>query len=263
MTPRTPDDGGPIARREPSLHALPQFIRYVSTYPGASDLLRALKAGVLGQRGMTAAFLWTVVNDERLVSLGSVGWNRDMIERYAVLPMELDAPAVQAARIGVPQIAEAQSFGRTYLAAVDHSFLTEQFTTIGAMSTIDTPVTYSGLVVGVLGFATSQPWIDDHESRALLTGLGNLLGLWLTHPRSATSETSPALGQREWSLAFTPRQRQVLRMAGEGMSNSDIARALLVSTSSVKQDLQQAMRALRSHDRATAYQRAIQLGLLD
>lgn len=263
MTPRTPDPRGVVARSGRSLSGLPQFIRFVSTYPDGADLLRNLKAGILGQRGMSAAFLWTLTNDDHLVSLGSVGWNRDMTERYAVLPMELDAPAVRSARTGVPQISAAQAFGRTYLAAVDNSFLTTQFARVGAVSTIDTPISYAEQVVGVLGFATSTPWVDDDDSRALLKSIGLLLGLWMTHPTRGARATSPSLGRREWSLAFTPRQRQILRMAGEGMSNSDIARELLVSTSSVKQDLQQAMRALRSHDRATAFQRAVQLGLLD
>ena len=263
MTPRTPEHGGVVARSGPSLSGLPQFLRYMSTYPHATDILRTLNAGILGQRGMSAAFLWTVVNDDQLVSLGSVGWNRDMVERYAVLPLELDAPAVRSVRTGVPQVASAQSFGRTYLAAVDNAFLTEQFANVGVRSTIDAPIHHAGIVIGVLGFATSTPWEDDDDARELLQSIGLILGMWMTHPRNRDLNSVPSPGQREWSLAFTPRQRQVLRMAGQGMSNPDIARALHVSTSSVKQDLQQAMRALRSHDRTTAYQRAIQLGLLD
>jgi DNA-binding CsgD family transcriptional regulator len=263
MTPRTPENGGVIARPAGSLNGLPQFIRYASTYPPPADMLKTLKAGLLRQRGMSAAFLWTLVDGAQLVSVAAIGWSRGMVDRYSVLPMEVNAPAVQCVRHGVPQIDDVQGFGQSYLASVDNAFLTEQFEKMAAKSALNVPIRQAGLVLGVLGFTTSLPWVDDDESRALLESLSSLLGLWMSHPRSATSDASPSLGHREWSLAFPPRQRQVLRMAGEGMSNSDIARELLVSTSSVKQDLQQAMRALRSHDRATAFQRAIQLGLLD
>jgi DNA-binding NarL/FixJ family response regulator len=86
--------------------------------------------------------------------------------------------------------------------------------------------------------------------------------MWATHPRSAALDSPAPIGPREWSLAFTPRQKQVLRLAGEGLSNTEIAQRLMVSTSSVKQDLQQAMRALRTHSRQGAYDRAKGLGLL-
>jgi DNA-binding NarL/FixJ family response regulator len=116
--------------------------------------------------------------------------------------------------------------------------------------------------VGNLGFVTNRRWSDDDEGRALLTCLGNVIGLWATHPRSGAMDAPGSVGQREWSLAFTPRQKQILTLVGEGMSNTDIARRLIVSSSSVKQDLHQSMRALRTHSRQGAYERALSLGLL-
>jgi DNA-binding NarL/FixJ family response regulator len=116
--------------------------------------------------------------------------------------------------------------------------------------------------VGNLGFVTNRRWSDDDEGRALLTCLGNVIGLWATHPHSHAMDTPSAVSQREWSLAFTPRQKQILTLVGEGMSNTDIARRLIVSSSSVKQDLHQSMRALRTHSRQGAYERALSLGLL-
>lgn len=263
MTPRTPDHGGVVARSGRSLSGLPQFIRYVSTYPDGADLLRTLKAGLLLHRGMVAGFLWSLADGDHLARVASIGWPRDVVERYAVMPLEIDLPAVHAVRDDRITIDDAEGFGELYLASIDDAFLRQHFANLHVASVVNVPLRHAGIVVGELGIITTQPWTDDHDSRSLLECLGALLGLWMSHPRGATSSTSSSLGQREWSLAFTPRQRQILRMAGEGMSNSDIARELLVSTSSVKQDLQQAMRALRSHDRATAFQRAVQLGLLD
>lgn len=263
MTPRTPgQDRGPLAPRS-TLGGLPQLIRYVSTYPDGDDLLQALQIGALRQREMTAGFLWSLVDGINLVRIASVGWHRDIVDRYAIVPVSVDVPAALVVQRGTVRIDDIAGFGRTYLQALDDAFLTPHFDAIAATSAINVPLRHRGVIVGVLGFVTTEPWADDDESRALLDGLSSLLGMWMTHPRSRALDISPSQGQREWSLAFTLRQRQILRMAGEGMSNSDIARDLLVSPSSVKQNLQQAMRALRAHDRATAYQRAVQLGLLD
>lgn len=263
MTPRTPgQDRGPLAPRS-TLGGLPQLIRYVSTFPDGDDLLDALQIGALRQRTMTGGYLWSLVEGVHLMRIASVGWHRDVVDRYAIIPVSVDVPAAMAVRQGAVQIDDIAGFGRAYLNALDDTLLTPHFDAMGARSSINVPLSHRGVIVGVLGFVTTEPWVDDDESRALLDGLSALLGMWMTHPRSGALDVSPSLGQREWSLAFTPRQRQILRMAGEGMSNSDIARDLLVSPSSVKQDLQQAMRALRAHDRATAYQRAVQLGLLD
>jgi DNA-binding NarL/FixJ family response regulator len=51
-------------------------------------------------------------------------------------------------------------------------------------------------------------------------------------------------------------------MVGEGRSTPMIAQALRASESSVKQDLQQAMRAVGAHTRGEAFARATALGLL-
>lgn len=263
MTPRTPEQEPRTLHLDRKLGGLPQLIRYVSTYPQPADLLRTLQAGVLGRRGMSAAFLWSLADGARLTRLASIDWPREVAERYAILPLELHVPAVQAVLQDRHQIDDTAGFGSTYLTALDDEFLTPRFDELRATSAINAPLRHAGSVVGALGFVTTEPWVDDEESRALLDGLSALVGMWMSHPRSGARDTSSSPGQRDWSLDFTTRQRQVLRMAGEGKSNSDIARALLISTSSVKQDLQLAMRALRSHDRATAHERALQLGLLD
>lgn len=246
----------------PSLGGLPQFIRYASTYPDPKSLLLALRDGPLARRGMLAGFIWMLVDDTHLMSIANVGWGRDMVERYSLIPLELDIPAAHSVIEDRITIDDAGDFGDVYMSAIDDDFLRDRFTDLGVASVLNAPLHHAGLVVGDLGFVTSHPWEDDDEGRALLETLGHLLGLWATHPRSSALDTLTPMGQREWSLAFTARQKQVLTLVGEGLSNTDIARRLVVSSSSVKQDLQHAMRALRTHNRQSAYDRARELGLL-
>jgi DNA-binding CsgD family transcriptional regulator len=245
-----------------SLGGLPQFIEYASTYPSPGALLRALRSGPLSQRGMVGGFLWVLVDGTHLVSIANIGWSRDVVDRYSILPLELDLAAVNATKEDRSIVDSAEDFGQTYLSSLDDRFLTERFEERGAVSAVATPLRHADIVVGNLGFVTNRKWSDDDEGRALLTCLGNVIGLWATHPHSHAMDTPSAVSQREWSLAFTPRQKQILTLVGEGMSNTDIARRLIVSSSSVKQDLHQSMRALRTHSRQGAYERALSLGLL-
>ena len=252
----------PVAVPGPRLGGLPQFIRYASTYPDPNDLMSALRAGPLAAHGTLACFLWLLVDSTHLVSIGSVGWSRDMVDRYSIIPLELDLPVISSVLEDRVTIDAADGFGETYLSALDDSFLADRFDDLGVTSIVHTPIRHGGAVIGAFGFVSSEPWSDDEEGAALLSSLGAILGLWATHPASAAMDLSGQVAQREWSLAFTDRQKEVLALAGEGLSNTDIARRLLVSNSSVKQDLQHTMRALRTHSRQSAYERAITLNLL-
>lgn len=246
----------------PGLGGLPQFIRYASAYPDPKSLLMALRSGPLARRGMLAGTIWILVDGTHLMSIAWIGWGRDVVERYSIIPLELDLPAVHAVLEDRATIDAAGDFGELYMSSIDGEFLGTRFTDLGVASVINTPLRHAGMVVGDLGFVTSHPWSDDDEGSSLLDTLSHLLGLWATHPRSSALDTLTPMSQREWSLAFTARQKQVLRLVGEGLSNTDIARRLMVSNSSVKQDLQHAMRALRTHNRQGAHDRARELGLL-
>ncbi len=244
------------------LRALPQFVRYASTYPDPPALLRALRAGPLAHRHMVAGFLWLVSDGTHLVSIAQVGWKREMVERYSIIPLELDLPAAHTVLDDRVTIDRADSFGEVYLSALDESLLGETFEDLDAASVIAAPVRHAGMCIGALGLVTSAPWEDDEDGRSLLDCLSHLLGLWAAHPSTTTLDSQAPPAQREWSLAFTQRQKQVLTLAGDGLSNTDIARRLVISTSSVKQDLQHTMRALRTHSRQGAYERAKDIGLL-
>jgi two-component system response regulator DesR len=74
----------------------------------------------------------------------------------------------------------------------------------------------------------------------------------------------PDLAAEAWGDAdpLTERERQVLRMAGEGMRASAIAQALLLSTGTVRNYLSEAIGKLGASNRIEAYQLARQKGWL-
>lgn len=251
------------ASRSATVAHLPQFLRYLSGLPAPEKALEALAAGPLARYRMVGGFIWVLVDGSHLVSVGSIGWPMDLEERYSVIPIGLDLPAARAPREDTITIDVAEGFGSQYVGSIDDEYLEGHFAAKDVRSVVNVPIRHARSVVGCFGFVTDERWVESPESTTLLEALSSTLGLWATHPGSGVLSGPINLTQRDWSLAFTPRQKEVLTLAGKGRSNSQIAHQLHVSVSSVKQDVQHMMRALRTHSRDSAYERAQRLKLLD
>ena len=249
--------------RSATVGHLPQFLRYLSGFPPPEKVLEALAAGPLARQRMVGGFLWILVDGSHLVSVGCIGWPIDLEERYSVIPIGLDLPAARAPRENEITVDGGDGFGSQYVGSIDEEYLDGHFTAKGVKSVVNLPLRHARSVVGCFGFVTDETWEVTDESTALLESLSSTLGLWATHPKSGVLGGSVNLTQRDWSLAFTERQKQVLALVGQGRSNSQIALQLHVSVSSVKQDVQHMMRALRTHSRDSAFERAQRLKLLD
>lgn len=242
---------------------LPQFLRYLGTFPSPEGVLGALASGCLARFRMVGGFIWILVDGTHLVSVGCIGWPLDLEERYSVIPIGIDLPAARAPREDRILIDEAVGFGAQYVGSIDEDYLDDHFAAKDVRTVVNVPIRHARSVVGCFGFVTDTPWTPSDDSTHLLESLSSALGLWATHPRSGILSGPITVAQRDWSLAFTPRQKQVLAMIGEGQSNSQIAQQLHVSLSSVKQDVQHMMRALRTHSRDSALERAVRLNLVD
>ena len=74
----------------------------------------------------------------------------------------------------------------------------------------------------------------------------------------------PELAAEAWSEAdpLTDRERQVLRLADEGLSGDGIARQLKLSEGTVRNYLSEAIGKLGAHNRVEAARLARQKGLL-
>jgi DNA-binding CsgD family transcriptional regulator len=241
---------------------LPQFLRYLGTFPAPKDMLEALHAGPLSPYGAKVIMLWQV-RDDRLVALASVGHTRAEVDRYATLPLSLGLRVTEAVRTA-HVIVDADVSTSTLAARqmLDDDLRDAILSRSNAASVLRVPLLHGGASVGALGIVVDRPWPDDVESGVLLDTVALALGLWVTNPRVGVSGSAHRQLVRDWSLSFTDRQREILRLVEQGQSNPAIAAHLNVSASSVKQDLQRCMRALRSDDRMAAAARARELGLL-
>jgi DNA-binding NarL/FixJ family response regulator len=245
----------------PTLAGLPTFLHYLATFPEPADVVGALHRGPMAHLSAPSVFLWRLADGRELVRLGSSGHTREEAERYAVIPLDVDTAAVRAVRTRTIQVDDVAAFPRDNYAALDEQLLSAMIQRLAAAAIVSAPIVHGGRAIGVLGFAVTRPWADIDIAPAVTAALTGALAVWLTHPQAGLADTvSPSA--REWSMAFTPRQRNILALVEEGRANTSIAMRLYVSESSVKQDLMQAMRVLRTSDRHVAAKRARMLGLL-
>lgn len=244
-----------------NLRGLPQFLRFLRTYPAPEPMMTALARGPLATCGARTGALWRLEGDD-LVSIARFGGTVEEGERYARIPLALDFDICEAVTTRQPVIGPAQELGETRIGVVDGDFWNALVDRVDGVSLASLPLVIGDSVVGGFGFITDVSWPGDAESTALLDVLAGALALWLTHPLTPIPAPDPLAGQGQWSLALTTRQAEIMRRVEDGQRNREIAAALHLSDSTVKQDVQHVMRTMRTSDRRTAAERARLLGLL-
>ncbi|MEV1068533.1 response regulator transcription factor [Streptomyces sp. NPDC050263] len=122
---------------------------------------------------------------------------------------------------------------------------------------------YGALKVGACGFLLKDTppdrllaAIDTVHAGDMLFSSSVIKGLIETYtPRPAAPEPHSALD------TLTPRELEVLGLVGAGMSNSDIAQRLVLSTATIKTHVHRCMRKLTLNSRAQAVVFAYETGL--
>lgn len=246
-----------------SLHGIPQFLRFSTTYPTPDALVANLRTTAFGAYGARTCSVWTVIDDD-LVVVAQDGHTAEEADRYSVLPGALDLLIWRAVRSGTPLITDEGDAVLSTFATIDEQYWQRTLQRVETASVVRAPLLHRGQPVGALGLLLDQPWPGDATAIAVLDIVRNTLALWLTSPESGARAAAEANRSRSTSLslAFSDRQKQILRLVEQDASTPKIALTLMLSESTVKQDLQQAMRALNTRSRSIAAARARELGLL-
>lgn len=113
--------------------------------------------------------------------------------------------------------------------------------------------------VGAVVMIKNENWavvLDDEDQRTL-----SLMGaLWLeTLGVSELSNGAKASSPEE----LTARQRTILQLIAEGKTNAEIAKELILSESSIRQETVRIYKSLGVGTRGEASKRAVHLGLID
>ena len=123
----------------------------------------------------------------------------------------------------------------------------------GARGYLTKDASREDIAVAIRAVARGQATFDPAVSARLLAGLGSGVGQEDSPDRSEARPSDPRLAE------LTGREREVLRLIGDGLTNPEIADHLYVSTSTVKTHINNMFAKLQLRDRAHAVRVAAEL----
>ena len=246
-----------------SSRALPQFLRFVSAHPEGGHVAEALTKGPLATINARSSIIWMRSGADQIRIVGSHGTDARSEVRFSVVPLSVAFPACQAIIDQRPLVHTWHQLADQFpVLLLDGDVFERNRVPSPDGGMVTAPILVNGASVGawathVTALPAPGPQIDD-----LVRGVSGALGLWLTHPSTPVIDAPIAAGDEE-PVALTQRQREVLHLVLEGLTNAQIAERLHTSRSTIKHELHHATRSMRVSDRMLAARRARDLGILD
>jgi DNA-binding NarL/FixJ family response regulator len=129
----------------------------------------------------------------------------------------------------------------------------------------DDDYVYGALRAGASGFLVKDMALDDILTAIRVVAAGDaMIAPGVTRRLIGQFTSQPRPGRKPADLAgITDREREVLRLVGLGMSNTEIAAALYISVGTAKTHVARLLAKLGARDRVQLVITAYQTGLLD
>ena len=246
-----------------SVRALPQFLRFVSAHPQGGHVAEAMNKGPLAAINARSSMIWMRSGADQIRIVGSHGTDARSEVRFSVVPLTVAFPACQVILDRQPRFHTWRQLSDEFpVLLLDGDVFERNRVPSPHGGMVTAPILVNGESVGawathVTALPAPGPQVDE-----LVRAISGALGLWLTHPSTPVIDAPIASGVEE-PVALTQRQREVLHLVLEGLTNAQIADRLHTSRSTIKQELQHATRSMRVSDRMEAARRARDLGILD
>jgi len=204
------------------------------------------------QRLLRAGFSVILSSEPDLIVVGEAGDGREAIDLTRRL-----APSVVLMDIRMPNM-DGLAAARVILAETDSRVL--------MLTTFDTDeYVYSALRAGASGFL-----LKDAPGDQLVAAIRSVAGGDALIDPSITRRliqqfvraSRPRREEPSQLAALTPREREVLRLVAQGMSNAEIAASLVVEESTVKTHVARILMKLNLRDRVQAVVFAYECGFV-
>lgn len=241
---------------------LAQLLGFLSALPSPDAVARALLMGPLAALDFGAVGIVRVTGNT-LEVLGTHGYTQDEIARYFHIPLGVSTPFTRAVEQNEVFVDDMDALLDTFEALrMDADLWQGIVDRLGNSQAVSAPIVMQGVVIGAFGGITRSKRTWASQDFTLIDGLSAALGLWMTNPLTEIPVPDRLAQRSHDSIYLTDRQTRILLLVETGRSNTSIAQVLGYSVSTIKQELQRAMRATRTHDRVGAAQRARELQLL-
>ncbi|MBA8794287.1 DNA-binding NarL/FixJ family response regulator [Friedmanniella endophytica] len=198
--------------------------------------------------------------------VGSAADGRAAVElcrsaRPDVVLMDLRMPVLDGADATAALLAEQPEVAVLVLTTYADDTSIARALRAGARGYLTKDASREDIAVAIRAVARGQATFDPVVSARLISGLAAAPGP--TQPSPATPSASGPVPGRPTddprTAELTAREREVLRLIGEGLSNTEIAERLFVSTSTVKTHINNLFAKLRLRDRPHAVRLALEV----
>ena len=240
---------------------LPTFLRYLSTVPDPTHLVQALQDGPLRPFGAQGTLLFARTSDDALVSLAAAADVHDEVrDRYGLLPLSLDIPITNTCREGTIGIFTLPTLADRFAALAVDRHMWDELRSIGEI-VYCAAIMSADESIGLFSFIVDPTKALEPVDLEIVEALRHALGMWLSRPEM----TLRVADQRHFGSApfvLSLRQRDIVALIDEGLTNTEIGNRLGYSTSLVKQEVQRMMRGLRVDGRLELVDRVRALDML-
>ena len=243
------------ASSDPSLAAL---MRLLAEDPDGDSVVRAIVGGPLARLGVRMSTVTVADRDHRrLVQLGSFGLDPDAAREYRYTPLDHSHP-VGAAVLNIETVRMSmRSVSARYPLVAG---VANRHPSIDTAEMIAMPVLSRGVPVGGFFLTSDRPMPRTWQFHETLVSISQSLAPWMLL-RLNQVMSQPVVPSRSSALMFSDRERTIIRLVGDGMTNLEIADHLGYSEATVRADLGRMSKMLGISGRREIVRRVKELGL--
>jgi DNA-binding CsgD family transcriptional regulator len=239
--------------------SLVAFLRMLADDPTPDAVAASLAHGPLGMFRPTLVCLGFVDSAREVLTIeGLHGADPHVRNAYASIPLSTDMPATVCYRtntvVTAPAARMAQDFPLTATyAETRHHPQADNWAF---------PIRYRSAVIAILGLELTGPASEPWLVRSAVATLAGPLATWAALRIHAEQETQDYWSRRSpRTLTITDRQKRIIALVGEGLTNAQIAEKIGYSVPTVKAELARLCALLGAADRADLTGKASRAGL--
>ena len=247
------------------LLGLPQLMCFMANRPDAQSVVDALLHGPFAHLNASACHIYRFEEPNQLVLYGGRGLEESLMARCSMGYLDISTPLTDAFHnLEIELLALSEMLDDYPYIRMTDEVLWRPFIEDGSdQMLLCAPIVMNGVAVGAYSVFLPDDYKLTGADCSLFEGIGALIGLWMTHmTQIRVLDRMDFHFEDDQPAQLTQRQCAILVLIEEGRSIGSITRMLGYSQSTIRQELQRTMKALRVDSRIEAAAMARQLGIL-
>ena len=248
-------DDVPVSNQIPLMENLSELISFVqSERPNLDELCKFAVTRTFNFFDATAMFGASLESDGTISPMGQFGFSEEIMKSWSTSSINEEIPTADALKTNnIVWLADKDAWARDYpnLAKYENDFTTNTF--------IAWPISVRGAYMSVLGLCARGVYPPSPTLISFFETVGGIFAMQLSQSASTKTTAEADHVSTQYSL-FTRRQRDVIRLVADGLTNQQIGSELGFSESTIRQETMRIYEILGAAGRADAVKMFRQLG---